>query len=387
MSGSFEFATPTRLVVGAGRVAEAGGLARELGMQRVLLVTDPGLAATPHLARLQASLRAAGCELACFAETHANPTTRDVAACLALAQSFAPDGFVALGGGSSIDTAKATNLLLTNGGELATYRGRSRVAVPLLPQLVIPTTAGTGSEVQAFCLIADEASHMKMACGTASAIPAVAILDAELTLTLPRSITASAGIDAISHAVECAVTTARTPLSELAARDAFARLHVALPQVLAAPQDLAARAEMLLGATLAGIAIENSMLGAAHAMANPLTAHFGLVHGLAVAACLPAVVACNRAAPEAAAGYAALARAGGLASAAQSVEQAVDALQARLLVLTDAVGARAALRDAGCDPGLIPVLAAEAACQWTGTHNPLPLTADGFATLYAQVLA
>src|SRR5262249_32823806 len=171
-----------------------------------------------------------------------------------------------------LDCAKGINFLLTNGGRIEDYRGYGKAATPLLPMIGIPTTAGTGSEAQSYAVISDEATHMKMACGAPSGAVRSAILDPELTLTAPRRVTAMAGYDAIAHAVETSVTLRRNPLSDALSHQAWHLLDGAFEQALAAPEDLEARSAMLAGAHLAGMAIEQSMLGAAHACSNPLTA-------------------------------------------------------------------------------------------------------------------
>src|SRR5207244_6805633 len=191
------------------------------------------------------------------------------------------------------DTAKGANFLLTNGGEMKDYWGVGKATREMLPLIAIPTTAGTGSECQSFALISDEQTHQKMACGDPKAAAKVAILDPLLTISQPPSVTSCTGIDALAHAVETAVTKKRTPLSALYSHEAFRLCMGGLERVLRDPQDIEARAMMQLGAAFAGTAIENSMLGAAHAAANPLTARYGVVHGQAVGLMLPAIVAFN----------------------------------------------------------------------------------------------
>ncbi len=200
------------------------------------------------------------------------------------------DLIVGLGGGSSMDCAKGVNFLLTNGGRMEDYWGVGKATKPMLPMIAVPTTAGTGSEAQSFALIAQAESHMKMACGDKKAACRIAILDPELTVSMPASVTAATGIDAISHAVETFVCNRRNAISQLFSRQAWRLISHGFPRVLADPTDLDARGAMLLGAHLAGAAIENSMLGAAHSMANPLSAHFDTTHGVAIGVLLPHVI-------------------------------------------------------------------------------------------------
>ncbi len=296
----FDLQPRTRVVFGLDSLGRIGDLAREIPARRALVVTDAGIVAAGHLTRACEALDAAGVERVVFDAVRENPTTRDVDACLEVARSAGIDLIIGLGGGSSMDTAKGCNFLLTNGGRMQEYRGIGKATRPMLPLIAVPTTAGTGSECQSFALIADEETHQKMACGDPKAAARVALLDPLLTVSQPRAVTACTGIDAIAHAVETAVTRKRNELSQVYSREAFRLTINHLPRVLADPGDVQARAQMQLGAAFAGTAIENSMLGAAHSAANPLTAHFGVAHGMAVGMMLPHVVRFNARDPKAA---------------------------------------------------------------------------------------
>jgi alcohol dehydrogenase len=359
-----------KVLFAPGALGQAGKEAARLGGTRVLLVTDPGIRSAGHEDRAIDSLRRAGLEAVVFDRVRENPTTRDVALAVEAAREGAIDLIMGLGGGSSLDTAKGCNFILTNGGEMRNYWGVNKAQRPMLPFIAIPTTAGTGSECQSFALIADEETHQKMACGDKKAAAAVAILDPELTLTKPRGVTACTGIDALAHAVETAVCKKRTEISAQYSRVAFHLLNRGFEAVLREPGDLEARARMLLGAAFAGTAIENSMLGAAHSTANPLTAHYGTIHGVAVGLMLPHVVSRNRQNPEANAMYDRL---------CPGLEQRLQAL----LSLAELPGRAGAV---GLDAASIPVLAAEAAKQWTAQYNPVALDAEGMADLYQVAL-
>ena len=378
----FEHQPRTTLVFGVHSVDRTGELARAMGAKKVLLVTDPGIAAAGHAARVQRALQAAGLTVTCFDQVRENPSTQCVEACAAAARAAVVDTIVGLGGGSSMDTAKGGNFLLTNGGRMQDYWGSGKAAKPMLPLIAIPTTAGTGSECQSFALITDERTHQKMACGDPKAAARIAILDPGLTVSQPARVTAFTGIDAISHAVETAVTKNRNALSIMYSHEAFRLAITHLPRVLQHPHDLEARGHMLLGAAWAGIAIENSMLGAAHAAANPLTAHFGRIHGQAVGMMLPAVVRFNAAEPAAKRAYAELASAPEIACVSDGPDRAVAALVARLEWLLNAAGFPRSLGDLGVPPSAIPDLAREAAQQWTAAFNPRALSALDFEKLY-----
>ena len=370
----FDFQPRTRVVFAHGAVDRAGDLAGELGFRRSLVVADPGIVASGHAARLVSALDEGRIETHLTTDVGVNPDSDMVAHGAAFAAPLKVDSIVAIGGGSALDLAKGISFLLTNGGTMADYRGYGKTTTPLLPMIGIPTTAGTGSEAQSYAVIADSATHMKMACGDPTAAFRVAILDPDLTISAPRAVTAIAGFDAIAHAVETWVTNRRTPLSDLFAERAWTLLDRAYERVLSTPEDRDARAAMMLGAHFAGTAIEQSMLGAAHACANPLTARFNVPHGLALAMLLPHIVRWN--APVAADRYAEL-----LPASSRGAAPA-EALATRLEAQTSAAGLRSTLRDAGVTEGSIPELARLAAQQWTGAFNPRPFDASGAEEIY-----
>src|SRR5262245_16888622 len=365
----FDYHPRTRVVFGPGKIADLGELAAELGAKRVLLVTDHGLETAGHPQKGIAALESAGLSVSVFDDVHPNPTTDDVERGLAVAHGTEIDLLVGLGGGSSMDCAKGINFLLTNGGRMEDYWGANKATRPMLPMIAVPTTSGTGSEAQSYALIANPKTHMKMACGDPKATCRVALLDPELTLSMPVAVTAATGIDALSHAVEAHVCTRRNPVSQLFSRQAWQLLVQGFPAVIASVDDLGARSKMLLGAHLAGAAIENSMLGATHALANPLSAHFDVTHGLAIAVMLPHVVRFNAE------------RVGGLygelAADARLCDhdnpQAAALLGAHLAALAARAGLSVCLADCGVERAAIPQMAAEAAQQWTGQFNPRPV--------------
>ena len=374
----FDHHPRTRLIFGANSMERVGELARELGGKQVLLVTDKGLAAAGHPSRAVSFLETAGLHVTIFDDVRENPTTADVDRCVEVARAAGIDFIVGLGGGSSMDTAKGANFILTNGGRIQDYWGVGKATKPMLPLIAIPTTAGTGSECQSFALISDETTHQKMACGDVKAAAAIAILDPLLTVSQPPRVTACTGVDAIAHAVETAVTKRRNLLSAMYSREAFRLCFGALESVLENPRDLEARSRMQLGAAFAGMAIENSMLGAAHSAANPLTAHYGIVHGQAVGLMLPAVIAFNARDPEAHNHYLELAMIAGLSS--------IDDLIGELDTILDAARMREGIAKLGIDRSAFPKLAAEAAQQWTASFNPRKIDAKDFEELYAEAL-
>ncbi len=363
--GPFDFQIRTRVVFGEGRFEELGALARELGFVRTLVVADRGLVAAGYVARAVERLAEAGVEAFAFHNFEANPDTAMVEAGRVFAAACGVDSIIGLGGGSSLDCAKGINFVLTNGGSMRDYLGYGKAARPMLPMIAVPTTAGTGSEAQCYALISDAGTHAKMACGDPKAAFRVAILDPLLTRSQPRQITAATGYDAISHAVESYVTTQRNAASQCFAREAWRLLAANYERVLRDPDDLEPRGAMQLGAHLAGIAIEHSMLGATHACANPLTAHYGVTHGLAIATLLPHVVRWNH-------------------PAAGELYRELDGgdLGHRLAQMAEMADLSVRLREQGVSREALPALAEEAATQWTGRFNPRPFDAPGAVEIY-----
>jgi alcohol dehydrogenase len=333
------------------------------------------LRSTGVIERATALLGNAGIWSTCFNDFEPNPDTRMVEAGRAFAASQDVDSLVAIGGGSSLDCAKGINFVLTNGGTMNDYRGFGKASRPMLSSIGVPTTAGTGSEAQSYAIISDAETHAKMACGDPKAAFKIAILDPLLTTTQPRTVTAIAGYDALSHAVESFVTTKRTDVSEMFSRHAWRLLEPHYERVLAEPGDIGARGALLLGSHQAGVAIEQSMLGAAHACANPLTALYGTIHGIAIGVLLPHVVRWNASVVDER--YAELVKISGR-------DGAGDVLASRLDALARAGGLPATLRELGVAREDIPALAADAAGQWTGTFNPRSFDAAAARELYER---
>jgi len=218
-----------RLVVGPGTIDRLGELVDELAGRRVLVVTDPGVRVSCGVDRVVTSLD--NVDVTIFDQVIENPTDACVDRCVEVARQAEVDLLIGFGGGSAMDTAKGCNFVLTNGGRIHDYWGVGKATRPLLPLIAVPTTAGTGSECQSFALVSDAATHRKMACGDPKALPAVSLLDPNLTVTQPRAVAANTGIDAISHAVETAVTTRRTDQSFDVRPSGNSRTNAAMPMV------------------------------------------------------------------------------------------------------------------------------------------------------------
>lgn len=355
-------------MAGPGTLSRLGGIALDLGFRNTLLVVDPGLGAAGIPDEAGRLLREAGLTVHVFDRFGPNPDSDTAENGRVFAAPLGVDSIIALGGGSALDTAKGINFLLTNGGRMQDYRGYGKASTPLLPSIGIPTTAGTGSEAQSYCVISDAETHMKMACGDRSAAFRAVILDPDLTKTVPKAVRAAAGIDAAAHAIETWVSTKATDVSRELTILAWQSIRPALLPSIESTDDADVRSAMLMGAHDAGAAIEASMLGAAHACSNPLTARYGTAHGVALGILVPQVVRWNAEADEAQ-----YERLGGSASLAAWIEEAAAA-----------AGFPSTLRALGAKQEDIPELAEMAATQWTGTFNPRTLGVEGAREIYER---
>ena len=369
----FDCELKQQIIYGDNTIERLGELTRSLGGSRVLVTTDPGIEKAGILAKALSALQSERIAAYVYADVTSNPTTEDVEAAVKVAETNAPiDLIIGLGGGSSMDCAKGANFLLTNGGKMEDYWGTNKAADPMLPSIGIPTTIGTGSEAQSFALISQADTHIKMACGDKKARFDTVILDATLTKTLLRPIAAITAIDAVAHAVESFVSTRNNPMSRMFSRHAWELLNANFEACLVESESSVARSKMLFGAYLAGLAIENSMLGAAHACANPLTARYDIIHGVAVAMMLPHVIRFNS--NVAADAYHELYPNGDLADRITKLKQ-IGNLPNRL-------------RDYPVEYTIgtadLPTLAKEAATQWTAQFNPRPVNISDFMKFYEQ---
>jgi alcohol dehydrogenase len=374
-----DFAPQTRIIHGPGSIDQLGCLAAEFRVERALVVSDPGIVSAGHTGRGCDTLSAAGIETLVFSNLHENPTTADVEDGLAVARQFQPQLLVGLGGGSSMDCAKGINFVYSCGGQMKDYWGTGKATGEMLPMIALPTTAGTGSETQSFALISDADSHVKMACGDKRASCRIALLDPELTLTQPAQVTALTGIDAMAHALETSVTTRRNTISLIFSREAWRLLASNFSRVLEDGSCLEARAAMQLGACLAGIAIDNSMLGATHSLANPLTAQYGIVHGQAIAIMLPHVIRFN--------GQQCGDQYAELLSATHALDDRLprgtpDQLAAFIEQLTEQAGLPGQLSSCGVEEEQLEELARQACEQWTAQFNPRKVSVEDFKALY-----
>ncbi|MEH8261695.1 iron-containing alcohol dehydrogenase [Aeromonas veronii] len=296
MSRYYDFFCPVKLLAGEQALEQLASELASLGAHRPLLLTDKGVNAT-GLATLLANVLAEG-ELPVAAIWDEIPADSSTAVVERIAKRYREldcDSLVALGGGSVIDTAKAVNILTSMGGEhLLDYSGAGCLTRPLKPLAVVPTTAGTGSEVTLVAVIKDEASGRKVPFTSPFLLPQLAVLDPRLTQGLPLNITAATAMDAMTHAIEAFIGTAKNPVSDALALMAVEKIASALPQIIHDPQNKQLRLQLAEGSTLAGMAFSNSMVGLVHALGHSLGARCHLPHGLCMNLFLPTVLDYNR---------------------------------------------------------------------------------------------
>lgn len=348
------------------------------GHTSVALFVDPNLVKTAYVRDALDGISTAVVK-GIFTDIHENPCEADVIAAAEFLTPLKADCVVAIGGGSTIDTAKMALLLAFGGGVPKDWWPVHRHDAVNAPRLfVYPSTAGTGSEVQSHALVSDDTTHRKMAIGHARLAPTEAILDVSLLASCPRRVMVLAGIDALSHALESAVTRTATAMSTAAATEAFTLLWPALLELASddAPLSTSAYKQLHAGATLAGMAIEASMLGSAHGCGNPLTARYGIVHGQAVSIMLPGVIALNESDPRSADIYRSIEQQCGIESGTLA-----DAMKA----LVRSLGLAISLAELGIADAPFDLLASLAMEQWTCGHNPVPMTLDLCNALYKSV--
>jgi alcohol dehydrogenase class IV len=379
---------PRLLFVGGGALGEVGTALARLGIRRPLVVSDPFMARSGLLARLTERLDAAGIAWQAFTNTVPDPTTAVVEAGVAQLQAGSYDGLIALGGGSPIDTAKAMAVLAANGGRMRDYKVPNEIPKPGLPLVAIPTTAGTGSEATRFTVITDSERDEKMLIMGLACCPAAAIVDYELTFTMPWRITADTGIDSLTHAIEAYVSRKASPFTDALARSAMARIARHIRTACREPQNRAAREAMMLGAMEAGMAFSNASVCLVHGMSRPIGAFFHVPHGLSNAMLLPAVTAFS--APAALERYADCARAMGVAAEGEGNQAAVARLLDELRALNqdlDVPTPKAYGIDGARYAELLPVMASQALASGSPGNNPRVPTADEIVELYRGVYA
>ena len=380
MMNPFSFNTTPSLRMGAGLAGELGQITRPICGDRVLLVTDPGMMATGLVQQATDCLRAAGVEVTLFDQVQADPPEEIVLQ--AAQQALGKTGVIGFGGGSSLDVAKLAALLAASNQPLAEAYGIGNAQGPRLPLVLVPTTAGTGSEVTPISIVTTGASE-KMGVVSPLLLPDMALLDPELTLGLPAHVTAATGIDAMVHAIEAyaSVNANNNPISRALAVEALGLMGRMLLRAVQKPDDLEARTGMLLGSMLAGQAFANSPVAAVNALAYPIGGHYKVPHGLSNALVLPHVLRFNaQVAPEA---YAALLPHVFPDLPAMSVAEAALQFAESMADLSRACGLEQGLRDMGIAREALPILARDAMNQTRLlVNNPRPVDEAAALKIY-----
>ena len=328
--------SPRLMLVGGGCVAEIAGVLAKLGLSRPLVVTDPYMVSSGLVRRCLDPLEAAGLAPAMFSDTVPEPTDTVIEAGVALLQAGQYDCLVGFGGGSPIDTAKAMSILAHGrasgaGSLIRDFKVPASVDAPGLPVIAVPTTAGTGTEATRFTVITDTERGEKMLIAGLGALPLAAVVDYELTFTVPKRITADTGVDSLTHALEAYVSRRANAYSDTQALAAMRLIGVNLRTAYAEPRDATAREAMMLGAMQAGIAFTNSSVALVHGMSRPIGAAFHVPHGLSNAMLLPAITRFGLEAAEAR--YAEAARTIGFAMSSDADSVAAERLATGLAEL------------------------------------------------------
>ncbi len=374
MFSPFQYASPIEFVFGAGRSAEAAERLRSRGLSRALVVTDAGLEATGLVDRIEAQLREGGVEVARFADVKSNPTVDNVDAGAAALTDFGAHAVIGLGGGSPIDTAKIIAAAAANGCSAHDFMtGDRKIEVPGVPQIAIPTTAGSGAESAKVSVLVDHATGEKKGVFGPGTAPWITILDPELMVGMPPWLTAATGMDALSHALEAYLGLAANPFSDALAEQSMRLVAEHLEAAVADGSNLAARSGLTIASALGGLAKEQSGLGILHAVAMPVGYLYDLHHGYLCAALMPATLDFNRSAVLAKTAW--VARSFGVDEAGDeaAAARAGDTVRA----LNERIGMGQRLADAGVKADDHDRIVADAMQSYLLKNNPIPGTPDG----------
>jgi len=381
-----EIRIPPVLQIGGGSFSTVAALLLRLRCGRPLIVTDSFLMRTQLATKLATQIRDAGLSCEIFHETVADPTTTVVEAGVAAFKRGGHDSLVSLGGGSPIDTAKAIGMLSVNQGKVRDYRAPQPIPLPSPTHVAIPTTAGTGSEVTRFTVITDSENGEKMLLAGDHLQPSAAVVDYELTLTMPARLTADTGTDSLTHAIEAFISRKANPFTDALALSAMETIWRVLPISFHEPGNLQAREAMMMAATQAGIAFSNSSVALVHGMSRPLGAHFHIPHGLSNAMLLPAVTEFS--VESAIDRYAECARAMGVARPDESDQSAVNKLVGALHRRNEELQVPSP-KEWGVSEqqyfALLGMMAAQALASGSPANNPRLATATEIEQLYRQV--
>lgn len=371
---------------GPGARKELPEAIRRIGKSKVLIVTDKGLLQFGVAKMVTDVLDQAGISYEIFSEVKPNPTVSNVKAGIDAFKNAQADILVAIGGGSSIDTAKAIGIVIANPdfSDIVSLEGCASTKNKSVPIIALPTTAGTAAETTINYVIIDEQKQKKMVCVDPNDIPAVAIIDAELMYSLPKGLTAATGMDALTHAIEGYITKGAWELSDMFEIEAIRMISRYLPVAVADPKNPEGRNGMAVAQYVAGMAFSNVGLGLVHGMAHPLGALFDIPHGVANAVLLPTVMEFNM--PCCIAKYRRIAEAMGVDTAAMNDDEAAQAACNAVKQLSQTVGIPATLTELGITENDIPALTAQALEDVCTPGNPRPVTGEDVTGIYRSLL-
>ncbi len=372
------------IVYGQGALELAGRHACNLGASRVLLVSDPGVIASGWTGRVEAALREANLASVPFADISPNPRDSEV---MTGAERYRREGcdlIVAVGGGSPMDCAKGIGVVATNGGHITEFEGVDEIPNPVPPLVFIPTTAGTSADVSQFAIISDTRRRVKIAIISKMVIPDIALVDPQTTATMPADLTAATGMDALCHAFEAAVSTASSPLTDMAAQSAIDLVFKNLPGACREPENRVYRDNMMMASLMAGLAFSNASLGIVHAMAHSLGGAMDLPHGECNAMLLEKAIVFNY--PAASDKYDRLAPLMGLGVEGLTPRDRASAIAGKVAALRAAVGIIACLGDRGVSAADLPRLAKMAHQDPCLATNPREASPADIEALYRQIL-
>lgn len=381
-------AFPRLIRIGAGAVAELATVLLDLGLKRPVLVTDGFLVSTGAADRLYNLLSAEGLVPQLFSETVPDPTTDSLKAGLRAAVAHDADCVIGFGGGSPMDTAKALAVLAVNGGAMRDYKAPNTYGGSALPVIAVPTTAGSGSEATQFTVITDSQTDEKMLCAGLAFLPVAAIVDFELTLSMPARLTADTGVDALTHAIEAYVSRRSNHVSDALALAAIRLIATNVGRAYRDGEDRHARESMMVASMQAGMAFSNSSVALVHGMSRPIGAHFHVAHGLSNAMLLPAVT--RYSVPGAMDRYATCARAYGAAGESDDDSVAAAKLVATLVQLCvdlDVPTPQTYGIEKRQWDGLLPTMAEQALASGSPANNPVVPEAGDIELLYSQTFA
>jgi len=384
LNGTYRFTMATDIVYGSGAARKTGDFAAERGAKKALLISDPGVRQANLLEPIQNSLRDKGVDAELFDDVAQSSSVQAVDKGAALARENGCDLIVAVGGGSAIDTAKATGVVATNGGCCSDYAGSGKVKLPSLPVFALPTTAGTSAEVTDVAVIADRARHARIGIRSPYIVPDLALVDPLLTVSMPAPVTAATGMDALTHAIESYTNTATFRPTELAALEAIALIGANLRQAVANGGNLEAREQMSLACILVGMAYRNTRLGILHAITGPFCGYYDIAHGVANAVLLPHVMKFNLiGSPEK---FARIAAALGVRTGRLGTRDAALASVEAVRHLLADIGLPEDFKDLQLDRSLLPQIVAEAAKSANLAINPRKASAADLQAICEQVV-